>query len=68
MTKTILVEDMSCQHCVKAVESALKELTEVNKVEVDLSLNKVVVEGEDLVEEKLIEAIEEAGYEVKNII
>ncbi|MFY9213371.1 MAG: copper ion binding protein [Tissierellaceae bacterium] len=68
MTKTILVEGMSCQHCVKAVESALKELTEVNKVEVDLSLNKVVVEGEDLVEEKLIEAIEEAGYEVKNII
>ena len=41
MTKTILVEGMSCQHWCKAVESALKELTEVNKVEVDLSLIKL---------------------------
>lgn len=68
MSKTLLVEGMSCQHCVKAVTNALKELTEVNEVEVDLSLNKVVVEGENLVEEKLKEAIEDAGYEVKEII
>ena len=68
MTKTILVEGMSCEHCVKAVKAALTELTEVNNVEVDLSLKKVVVEGEDLVEEKLIEAIDEAGYEVLEII
>ncbi|NLY45771.1 MAG: heavy-metal-associated domain-containing protein [Tissierella sp.] len=68
MTKTLLVEGMSCGHCVKAVEAALKELTEVNKVEVDLSLKKVVVEGEDLVEEKLSQAIEDAGYEVLQII
>lgn len=68
MTKTILVEGMSCGHCVKAVKAALTELTEVNSVEVDLSLKKVVVEGEDLVEEKLIEAIDEAGYEVLEII
>ena len=68
MTKTILVEGMSCEHCVKAVKAALSELTEVNSVEVDLSLKKVVVEGENLVEEKLREAIDEAGYEVLEII
>lgn len=68
MTKTLLVDGMSCEHCVKAVKAALAELTEVNKVEVDLSLKKVVVEGEELVEEKLKEAIEDAGYEVLEII
>lgn len=68
MTKTLLVGGMSCEHCVKAVKAALAELTEVNKVEVDLSLKKVVVEGEELVEEKLKEAIEDAGYEVLEII
>ena len=68
MSKTILVEGMSCEHCVKAVKAALSELTEVNSVEVDLSLKKVVVEGENLVEEKLREAIDEAGYEVLEII
>ncbi|HZJ99459.1 MAG TPA: cation transporter [Tissierellaceae bacterium] len=68
MSKTILVEGMSCEHCVKAIKAALSELTEVNSVEVDLSLKKVVVEGEDLVEEKLREAIDEAGYEVLEII
>lgn len=68
MTKTILVEGMSCEHCVKAVKAALTELTEVTGVEVDLSLKKVVVEGEHLVDDKLIEAIDEAGYEVLEII
>lgn len=68
MSKTLLVEGMSCEHCVKAVKAALTELTEVDSVEVDLSLKKVVVQGEGLVEEKLKEAIDEAGYEVLEII
>lgn len=68
MSKTLLVEGMSCQHCVKAVKAALTELTEVDSVEVDLPLKKVVVEGENLAEDKLKAAIEDAGYEVVEII
>lgn len=68
MIKTLLVEGMSCGHCEKAVKSALKELSEVRNVEVDLGTKKVVVEGEGLVDEKLKEAIDEAGYEVLEII
>lgn len=68
MSKTILVEGMSCEHCVKAIKAALTELTEVNSVEVDLSLKKVVVTGEDLVDDVLTKAIDEAGYEVLEII
>ena len=58
---------MSCAHCEKAVKDALLELSEVKEVEVDLANKRVVVEGEALVDEKLVDAIEEAGYDVKEI-
>lgn len=67
MKKILLVEGMSCAHCEKAVKSALGELPEVKSVEVNLSTKKVVVEGEGLVDDKLREAIDEAGYEVLEI-
>lgn len=64
MKKTILVEGMSCGHCEKAVKNALGELDGVKTVAVDLESKKVEVEGENLLDEKLKEAIEEAGYDV----
>ena len=64
MKKTILVEGMSCGHCEKAVKNALGELDGVKTVVVDLESKKVEVEGENLLDEKLKEAIEEAGYDV----
>ena len=67
MIKTLLVEGMSCGHCDKAVRNALGELPEVKSVEVDLATKKVVVEGEGLVDDRLREAIDEAGYEVVEI-
>lgn len=67
MKKTLLVEGMSCGHCEKAVKNALGELPEVKSVEVDLATKKVVVEGEGLVDDRLREAIDEAGYEVVEI-
>ncbi len=67
MKKILLVEGMSCAHCEKAVKSALGELPEVKNVQVNLATKKVVVEGEGLVDDKLREAIDEAGYEVLEI-
>lgn len=67
MKKTLLVEGMTCGHCEKAVKNALGELSEVKSVEVNLSTKKVIVEGEDLVDDKLREAIDEAGYKVLEI-
>lgn len=64
MKKTILVEGMSCGHCEKAVKNALGELDGVKTVAVDLESKKVEVEGENLLDEKLKEVIEEAGYDV----
>lgn len=67
MEKTILIEGMSCGHCVKAVEEALKELDGVKSVVVDLEGKKAVVEGDNLDDNKIKEAIDEAGYEVTQI-
>ncbi len=68
MKKTLLVEGMSCGHCEKAVKSALGELDGVTNVEVNLETKKVQVEGENLVDELLKEAIDDAGYEVLEIL
>lgn len=67
MKKTIMIEGMSCNHCTKAVENALKGLNEVSKVEVSLEEKKAVVEVEKLIDDKLREAIEEEGYKVVEI-
>ena len=67
MEKTILIEGMSCGHCVKAVEEALKELDGVKSVVVDLEGKKAVVEGENLDDNKIKEAIDEAGYDIIEI-
>lgn len=34
--KTIKIEGMSCMHCVKKVEQALKSIAEIKSVKVDL--------------------------------
>ncbi|SDY71012.1 copper chaperone [Proteiniborus ethanoligenes] len=64
MKKTLTVEGMSCQHCVKAVKDALGQIEGVKTVEVDLTNHSVEIEGDNLVHALLKEAIEEAGYNV----
>jgi len=67
MKKVMLVEGMSCQHCVKAVTNALTSLEGVTNVKVDLKNKKVEVEGNNLVDQLLKEAVEDAGYDVVEI-
>ncbi|MCR2044304.1 heavy-metal-associated domain-containing protein [Anaerosalibacter massiliensis] len=67
MKKTILIEGMSCGHCVKAVEEALKELDEIKSVNVNLEEKKADIEGDSLDYNKIKEAIDEAGYRVVEI-
>jgi copper ion binding protein len=66
MGKMIAIEGMSCGHCVAHVKEALEELEGVSAVKVDLESKTAVFEGE-VSDEKLKEAIEEAGYEVVTI-
>ena len=68
MKKKINIEGMSCMHCVKHVEEALKELAGVANVAVDLKEKNAVVALDGSVEDaKLKEAIEEVGYDVTGI-
>lgn len=68
MKKTLLVEGMSCGHCEKAVKGALGELDGVKNVLVNLETKEVQVEGDNLEDSILKDAIEDAGYDVIKFI
>jgi copper ion binding protein len=68
MKKRILVEGMSCGHCVKHVKEALSELNGVTNVEVNLEAKTAVLEASGEVSDEDIKfAIDDAGYEVAGI-
>lgn len=62
----IKIDGMSCGHCVSHVKEALEALEGVVKVDVKLEENAAYVEG-TVSEDKVREAIDEAGYDVVGI-
>ncbi len=64
MDKTLIfdVKGMTCDNCVQHVTKAVREVAGVRNVKVDLASNSANVEG-DFEDAKVIEAIEEEGYE-----
>ncbi len=66
MKKTILIEGMSCGHCTARVEKALGALEGVTVIETSVEKNHAVVETE-ITNERLSEAVEDAGYDVVSI-
>jgi len=58
------VSGMTCGHCKMAVESAIRQLSDVHEVSVDLKAGKAVVVG-DSPDHVIIAAVEEAGYTAK---
>lgn len=68
MKKTLTVEGMMCEHCVKHVADALRKVEGVVSADVNLKKKRAVVElGAEVPDETLISAVREAGYEVKKI-
>ena len=66
MKKKIMIEGMSCGHCVKHVQEALEGLCGVSSVEVNLAEKYAVVET-TVEDSQLQEAIDDAGYDVISI-
>ncbi|PRR69768.1 heavy-metal-associated domain-containing protein [Clostridium thermopalmarium] len=68
MKKKILIEGMSCGHCVSHVKEALSELNGVNSVDVNLDSKTAIIEAStDVKDEDIKFAIDDAGYEVVRI-
>jgi copper chaperone len=62
MEMTYTVPGMSCSHCVAAVTEEVRAVEGVESVDVDLDTKLVVVRGDDLADDALRAAIDEAGY------
>jgi copper chaperone CopZ len=58
------VPGMSCGHCEQAVKQEVAKVAGVATVEVDLETKLVLVRGDNLDDDALRAAIDEAGYEV----
>ncbi len=60
----VKIAGMSCQHCVKRVDSALMDLKGV--VSAKVAVGEAVIDG-NVSEELVKETIEDAGYDVEEI-
>lgn len=66
MKETLNVAGMSCNHCVKAIETSISELDGVSTVSVNLDQGDVTVEFEAAKTSlaQIKETIEDQGYDV----
>lgn len=69
MNKKLLIEGMSCDHCVNHLKTALTEDIEgIDVLEVNLEDKYAIVKMDDSVNpEELKNVIEELGFELKDI-
>ena len=67
MKESLQIEGMHCAGCANSVEKALSEVEGVGKASVNLATEKAFVEFEngEVTREKLKEAVQNAGYDIK---
>ena len=66
--KTIFINGMSCGHCSKRVEDALKSVNGVKSVKVSLEDKKAdIILKNDVDNEILNNAVEDVGFEVVDV-
>jgi copper ion binding protein len=62
MVVELIIEGMSCEHCVARVEKALAAVEGVSEAEVRLEPGSATVTGDAVSEADLVEAVDRAGY------
>ncbi|MBF8982449.1 heavy-metal-associated domain-containing protein [Lutibacter sp. B2] len=68
MKKKIMIEGMTCMHCVGRVKNTLEEMSGIKEVMVDLEGKSATIKLEKDVEDEILkEKIEDAGYDVVEI-
>jgi copper chaperone len=65
MTMNLVIEGMSCGHCVRAVQEALESVPGVQKANVSLEDGAAQVEGDGFETASLVAAVEEEGYRAR---
>lgn len=65
MTKTIIIEGMSCMHCVNSVKDQLESLKGIDKI-IEVQKGKAVIEG-NISDNLLKDSIESLGFDVVSI-
>jgi copper chaperone len=65
MTTRLKINGMSCKACVGHVEQSLKRVPDVDSVQVDLGSGLATVEHHGASEQKLMQAVSDAGYEAQ---
>jgi copper chaperone len=64
-TRVYRVPDVSCEHCISAIQRELQKLDGVRRVDVNLDTKLVTVESDEHVsDEALRSGIDEAGYDI----
>ena len=69
-TKTLNVPDISCDHCERAITSALSPVEGVRNVSVDIPAKQVRVEYDETVVDlnRLKEVLQEEEYPVESVV
>lgn len=68
MKKEIIIDGMSCSHCSSRVSKVLSEINGVTVENVSSEDNNAIVEVTNVEDRILKEAVEDVGYDVKEII
>jgi copper chaperone CopZ len=63
---TYNVPGVSCEHCQTAITNEVSAVDGVEDVDVNLETKQVAVRGEDVSDEAVRAAIDEAGYDIAN--
>lgn len=63
----LIVDNMSCDHCVKTITKAINKLDPHAKVTVDLAKRIVDIENSTISQEAAIATIDDAGFQYVGI-
>jgi copper chaperone len=64
MTTELIVEGMTCEHCVRSVTEEVGDVAGVESVAVDLASGQLTVVGAGVDLDAVRAAVDEAGYSV----
>ena len=63
---SLMIDGMSCQHCVVSVKKALDNMEGISSAEVDLGTAKVIYDEVKTSRDSIVKTVQNSGYSVTN--